>query len=96
MDKEGKNLYYIYEYQTDLGLMVNIIDKIVIDKQLIKGLKYNKVCDESSIITIIKEAVSLSFYGEGAVEMGVSLGFVHPAAVKKLNGVKVAMFYRIY
>ena len=99
MDEEtecSEYKFYIYEMNTEMGLMINIYDKEVIESNLIEGLKYNRMCGEKDIKRIMLSAVSLTFYGERAVSLGVSLGYVHPEAVKKLKGVKVAMFIRTF
>lgn len=96
-DKEENNdrVYYVYEMNTEMGLMLNIYDKEVIESNLIKGLRYNKEYKEKDIKEIIIHAVSLTFYGDKAVSLGISLGYIHPEAIKELKGVKVAMFMRI-
>lgn len=92
--KEEKR-FYVYEVDTELGLMVYVYDKEVIEENLIEGLKYNRECSSSDIEALAAAALSLTFYGEKAVELGISLGYIHPEAVTELNGVKVAMFMRL-
>lgn len=93
--EENGRTYYVYEISTEMGLMINIYDKEVIELELIEGLRYNRKCTEEDIKEIMIHAVSLTFYGDKAVNLGVSLGYIHPEAIKELKGVKIAMFIRI-
>jgi hypothetical protein len=77
-------------------MMVSIYDEDVIINKKIKEAKYNRKCSIEEIKNIIRGAVSITFYGESAVKVGIKLGYIHPEAVKKLKGVKVAMFIKTY
>jgi hypothetical protein len=88
--------FYVYDVSTEMGRMVYIYDREIIENRLIRDARYNKVCSEDEAAEIVKGAVSLTFYGERAVRLGISLGYIHPEAVGYLNGVRVAMYMRMY
>lgn len=89
-------VFYVYRIKTELGEMISIYDLEVIDDELIKGLRHNDICRLKDINKLVKRAVSITFYGHIAVQTGIQLGYIHPAAVKKLNDVPVAMFIKTY
>ena len=93
---KNKETFYIYRVETNLGIMITIYDKDVIEKKLIEGLRFNDTCTSEEVRDITKGVVSITFYGEKAVKLGIDLGYVHPEAVRKLNNVPIAMFIKTY
>ena len=88
--------FYIYDVATEMGRMVYIYDREIVENRLIKDVKYSRACSEREIAEIARGAVSLTFYGDRAVKLGIDLGYIHPEAVGYLNGVRVAMYMRMY
>ena len=88
--------YYIREVVTNIGIMISIYDEDVVQNKKFRDAKYSERCDAEKVKSKIRGAVSVTFYGDSAVKMGIELGYVHPEAVTLLEGVKVAMFIKTY
>jgi hypothetical protein len=88
--------YYVHEVVTNIGVMISIYDEDVVLNKRFKDIRFSEKCDIEKVKSKIRGAVSVTFYGESAVEMGIELGYIHPEAVTSLRGVKVAMFIKTY
>ena len=57
-------------------------------------MKYDKIVMDGNIEDILKVAVSVIFYGDEAVELGIKLRYIHPEAVGWQKGVKTAIYIK--
>ncbi len=91
-------VYYIDIKHHYYGKFVTIYDREVIEGDtFLKNKEYvEKSDDENYIRALIKDCVSIIFYGDNAVKLGVKLGYIHPEGVGVQKGVKVAIYIRTW
>jgi hypothetical protein len=90
--------YYLdIRENTQFGVFISIFDKEVIEKEtVLKGARYNKVLSGHEIKRILSNAVSIIFYGDKAVKLGIILKYVHPEAIAINKGIKTAIYIKTF
>ena len=77
----------------EYGIFLTVYDKEVLEGDtFLKGKEYTKISKGEELIRELRDAVSIIFYGEKAVELGVILKYVHPEAVGVQKGIKTAIY----
>lgn len=100
---EGKQekkgcIYYISEKNNpQYGIFITIYDKDVIESNtFLSNEPYDYILNEEEVIDKLKQASSIIFYGDNAVNLGIRLKYIHPYAVGEQEGVKTAIFIKTY
>ena len=97
-DKLKKTMFYLdIRENPEYGVFITVYDKEVIEGEtFLKGRRYTKLSSGDDLIQELMNAVSIIFYGEKAVELGIALKYIHPEAVGFQKGVKTAIFIRTF
>ncbi len=97
-DKLRKAEFYLdIRENPEYGVFITVYDKEVIEGDtFLKGKGYTKVSSGEDLINELRGAVSIIFYGEKAVELGISLKYIHPDAVGEQKGVRTAIYIRTF
>ena len=97
-DKLRKAEFYLdIRNNPEYGVFITVYDKEVIEgNTFLRGRRYNKISSGEELIEELREAVSIIFYGEKAVELGIFLKYIHPDAVGEQKGVRTAIYIRTF
>ena len=98
IDEIKKERYYLdIRNNPEYGVFITIYDKETLEGDtFLKGSKYTKISRGEELVEDLKRAVSIIFYGEKAVKLGVLLKYIHPEAVGIQKGVKTAIYIRTF
>lgn len=90
--------YYLdIKENVQFGTFINIYDKETIErKPAIENLKTSRKTNGHELKKILKNAVSIIFYGDNAVKLGIYLKYIHPEAVGENKGIKTAIYIRTF
>ena len=95
--KLPKKFYISIRRNPDYGIFVTIADIDVVKKHtFLKNMNYDKIVMDVDAKDILKTAVSIIFYGDNAIELGIKLKYVHPDAVGWQKGVKTAIYIKTF
>ncbi len=98
IEELGRTEFYLdIRKNPEYGVFITVYDKEVLEGEtFLKGRGYTKVSSGDDLIQELMTAVSIIFYGEKAVELGIALKYIHPEAVGFQKGVKTAIFIRTF
>ena len=92
-----KKFYINTRRNSEYGVFITIADVDVVENKLfLKKIAYDRIVRESELEEKLKTAISIIFYGENAVELGIRLKYIHPEAVQYQEGVKTAIYIKTF
>ena len=98
-NKNLKDMFYIdLRVNPEYGRFLTVYDIDIVDKhpyfKKINKSSTGRVVNLDELIEILKEAVSIIFYGEKSINIGIKHRYIHPEAVGSQMGVKTAIYIR--
>ena len=92
-----KKFYMNIRENPDYGIFMMIADVDAVENNMfLKKIFYDEIVRDDELEEKLKTAVSIIFYGENAVGLGIRLKYIHPKAVQYQKGVKTAIYIKTF
>lgn len=97
MESIPENFYICMRENPQYGVFITVLDKDVIEKNtFFRGFRYDRVVRSDELVKELRNAASIIFYGEKAVDIGIKLKYIHPDAIGFQKGIKTAIYIRTF
>lgn len=91
-ERSGKD-FLVYVARRGGEVFIFVYDREVVEDRRSRfyKVKVTKECDEEELKELMKQSISINFFGRKAVKKGIDEGYVHPEGVTSVDGVPCAI-----
>jgi len=91
--KQVRKDFLVYVARHGGKLFIFIYDRELIEnkKSCFRSAKFNLECSEEELEELMKESISINFFGKKSVKKGIEKGYVHPEGISEIDGIPCAI-----